>query len=167
MKLREVKMKNVQAMKDILYRMKQNYGAPATYIKILNDSTDSVTGQRTVQRDILFLKKVVELPEDVVRKYWYDIAFIKANTNFTYGAEVDIISKQVIIDVKDLKGHVIEQRDFIIINHERFHIEKIYLLEQNVGYLLSLKAAKGVSPYDVISLKVEQSLQMYGVAIND
>lgn len=161
-------MSNVQALKDILYHLKQNYGYPATLVKIIHEQTNSLTGERSVERDIVRLQKVVDLPEDVTRKFWYDMAFIKANTNFTYGAEADIKSKQIIVDCRDLKKRKIQEKDFILIRHERYSIKKVYDLQHNIGYLLDMQVAEGALPFDVINQSVNSRLQIAGgVTLND
>jgi hypothetical protein len=147
-----------------LYQLKQDYGFPVTLIKVLQEETNSATGNRVVQRDILQIKKAVDLPAETARRFWYDMAYIKANTNFTYGAEVDVKSKQIVIDKRDLKSKKITERDFIMIRHERFEIFKVYDLEHDLGYLLSLKLAEGSIPYDSIQLFANSNLQIYGVS---
>jgi hypothetical protein len=149
-------LSNTNFIKSILYNLQNEYGNKATFIKIISEQTNSLTGQRTVTRDILQLKKVVNLPEDVAKKYWYDMAFLKANTNFTYGGEVDVKVRQVIIVKKDLKGREITLQDFLIIDRLRYHITKIYDLEHDLGYLVQLKATKGPDPYTVIEEFVQQ-----------
>lgn len=157
-------MVNVQFLRDNLYHLKQQYGFPVTLIKIVHEETDSATGQRTVQRDIVQIRKAVDLPAETARKFWYDMAYIKANTNFTYGGEVDVKSRQIVLDARDLKKREVTERDFIIMGHERYEIAKVYDLEHRLGYLLSLKLAEGSLPYDVIERKVTSVLQMYGEA---
>lgn len=158
-------MNNVHFLRDTLYQLKQNYGFPVTLIKTISEETNSETGQRTVQREIVNIKKAVDLPAETARKFWYDMAFLKANTNFTYGAEADVISKQIIIDFRDLQGKKITERDYIIYDHERYSIKKVYNLEHKLGYLLSLEAAEGALPYAPIDVFVQQSLQIYGEAL--
>lgn len=136
--------------------MKLDYGKKATLIKVLSEQTNSLTGQRSVQRDVVQIKKVVYLPEDVAKKYWYDMAFLKANTNFTYGGEADVKTRQIIVEKKDLKNRKLTLEDFFILESERFHISKIYDLEHDLGYLVQLKAATGTLPYTVLSEFVQQ-----------
>lgn len=157
-------MNNVHFLRDTLYRLKLDYGFPVTLIKTIHEETNSETGLRSVQREIVNIRKAIDLPAETARKFWYDMAFIKANTNFTYGAEVDVLSKQIVIDSRDLQGRKITERDFIIYDHTRYSIKKIYDLEHKLGYLLSLQAAEGALPYAPISLFVQQTLQIYGDA---
>lgn len=157
-------MANVQFLRDTLYRLKLDYGFPVTLVKIVREETNSVTGQRTVERDIVKIRKAVDLPAETARKFWYDMAFIKANTNFTYGGEVDVQSRQIVLDNRDLKGREVTNRDFILMDHKRYEIDKVYDLEHRLGYLVSLKLAEGSLPYDVIERRVTSTLQLYGEA---
>lgn len=159
-------MVNVQFIKDALYHLKQNYGYTATLIKVLKDETNSETGQRTVTRDVVPIAKCVDLPSSTYRRFWYDMAFLKANTNFTYGGEVSVTDKEILLDARDLKKREVTTQDYIIIKHKRYEIAKVYDLEHNLGYLLSLKAAEGTTPYDIIALSVQSNLQLYGEAVN-
>jgi hypothetical protein len=159
-------MANVQHLRDILYQLKQDYGFAATLIKVSHEQTDSVTGQRSVTRSVVRIPKVVDLPSDTTRKFWYDMAFMKANTNFTYGAEQDVKSKQIIIDKRDLRRQEIKETDYISIRHERFSIKKVYDLEHGLGYLLDLQLAIGALPFDVIFQTASSRLQLAGEAVN-
>lgn len=159
-------MPNVSFLRNQLYFLKKDYGSPATLIQHIHEQTNTVTGERTVQRNILHLAKVVELPENMMRKFWYDVAFLKSNTNFTYGGEVDIFQKQIILDARDLKGAKLKQRDYIIMHHVRYVVEKATDMSHGLGYICGLKAADGTTPYDVISLKVQSRIKIAGGCAN-
>lgn len=158
---------NVLDIRNVIYGMKRDYGVKGTFIKIIREETNSVNGQRFVERQIVDINKIVVLPENLTRKFWYDVGFLKANTNFTYGGEVDVSTKNILIEQKDLKSLKITNKDYFVINHVRWHIHSVQELEFNLGSVVVLKTAPETDPYTVINLLTYNTIKIYGVCENE
>ncbi len=157
---------NILNIREVIYSLKRDYGVRGTFIKIIREETNSVSGQRSVEQKIVDINKIVVLPENLARKFWYDVGFLKANTNFTYGGEVSVVTKNILIENKDLNALTITDRDFFVLDFIRWHIEKVTELEFNLGYIVTLKTAPDSSPYNIININTFNTIQLYGVCVN-
>lgn len=157
---------NIRDIKAAIYTFKKNYGVHGTFIKIIREETNTVTGQRSVERRIVDIRQIVPLPENLTRKFWYDVSYLKSNTNFTYGGEVGVSTKMILVEGCDLKALKVTDRDYFVLDHVRWGIQTVQDLEYNLGFIVTLTTAKDSSPYTVIDLKTQSYLKIYGDPAN-
>lgn len=153
---------NIQFLRDAFYKMRLDYGRPGKVFQITSESTNSLTGKRTVQQNVIPIRDVVVAPISVVRKFFFDLAYMKANNNFTYGGDFDIADMIVFIDSK-LKVKI---EDELVLGKERWQIFKVQDVA-GVFTILSLKAQPAQPLYDVIEVGAKSNLQPYGGSTND
>jgi hypothetical protein len=158
---------NIQFMLRALYELKRDYGVPAVLIQVLQEETDSAKGVRSVLRDVVKINKVVPFSETSIKKFWYDIGYLRANSNFTYGGEVQIQTRQIVLQKKDIGKRTITTSDFFILEGIRYQVEKVYDLDFQIGYLISLKTAEGMPAASVIFVRAHNNLQISGGCVND
>jgi len=92
---------NHRQVKAILYQLKKIFG---TSITLINKAatTNYATGVITDSSSSTAIKKAILLPRKTTRQFDYDLSFIAANKNFTYGGMYDALMRWVIIDARDV-----------------------------------------------------------------
>lgn len=145
--------KNVlRETKKIIYNLKRQFGL-LMYVQYPsgNDVYNLETGEITRTITDIKIKRGVLLPEDTMRKFIYDLSFIAANKNFTYGGFFEKGSRVVLIDVKDLpKGFIIKNEMYINFHNRRYEIQKSSLIPDNdvAGYAWMVAIAESKSSSD-------------------
>jgi len=76
----------------------------------------------------------------MIRSFEYDLTYIAANKNFTYGGFYDDSSRLIILDYKDLKNSKLTPRinDIIVYNSREWLVKQIVSLDINYGYALTV-----------------------------
>ena len=115
----------------VLYSLKRKWSFRCVYQhpSDVPESLDTRTGVVTRSYTPITIRKAIILPEQMQRSYIYDLAYIAANKNFTYGGLFDKGSRYFIIETKDLHKHVPSDNDYIV------YAEKVYSIKEiiNVG----------------------------------
>lgn len=129
---------NLREIRIILYRLKRSYGLPAIIKRVDASHQDIKTGA-IIKTYLEFpIKRVIILPTKELRNFLYDLTYIAANKNFTYGAMFDQRSRAMIIDIKDApQGFVLTTNDHICFEDRRYEIKEFALAEHNQGWLLN------------------------------
>lgn len=154
---------NIQFLRDMLYSMKLNYGKPGQIYKIESEHTDSSIGVRTVVATVTSVRRMVILPSSVVRKFFYDLAYMKANNAFTYGGDVPITSTIVVIDWRDSPKNVVEIENHILMSGDRYTISKVENIA-DVFYLVGMSRVEGSVDYDIKNIAASSTLRLGGGA---
>lgn len=123
--------------KQILYRLKRNFGQSAIFHIPTENEYNITTGQTTRSYTDLTVRRVIVLPQDMKRLFAYDLAFIASNKNFTYGGFYDKFTRNMIIDKKDLKGNELELNWECTFKNKRYIIKSFTETENSAGYLIS------------------------------
>lgn len=152
---------NVQFLRDALYRMKVDYGVRGKIYKVLTEIVDSVTGLRVVKAQVTNIKKVILSANSVVRKFFFDLAYMKANNAFTYGGDMPVTSIIVFVDFKDIKCDRLEIENNFLINRIRYTIKKVENVA-DVFYIVELQRPEGVLNYNIEDIQACSDLELYG-----
>lgn len=155
-----MRRKQTQYIKRVLYTLKRGYGFPLTLLKIDEETYDKETGKRTAIIEHLKIKKAIVLPSDFTRKFDYDLAFIAANRNFTYGGFYDTSTRKIIIDATDLGDWDIEIEDYFIFDEKRWQIARVHEFELQTGFMIMGREVKGAPRYLVEEISLEDTLQL-------
>ena len=128
---------NLREIRIILYRLKRSYGLPATIRRPRSTSQDILTGDITQVYDEYLIKRVIILPSRNMRDFIYDLSYIAANKNFTYGGFFDSRSRWMIIDIKDCpRGFTLTENCNIVFETRQYEIKEFTLAEHNQGWLI-------------------------------
>ena len=127
----------------IIYRMKRQYGLPVIIRRRVNSVYDVETGKLSgTEQDIKVVRAPV-LEGRVLKSFFYDLSFIAANKNFTYGGYVDTNTRMVIFDAKDLpKTFETSDEDQVIFEDRIYEIKEIHPAEFIKGYLYIVRSTK-------------------------
>ncbi len=130
-------MANVlRQISSIIYRLKREFGLPAT-LRVVDDAYNIETGAVTPSNTGYTIARAIILPRRSIRDFVYDLSFIAANKNFTYGGLFDGDRRAIIIDAKDLPAGVRPTQDMIIIfDAEQYDILEVQRAENDRGYIL-------------------------------
>jgi len=131
----------LRQIKLIIYRLKRQYGL-LMYIKY--PSSDDVYNLETgaIVRTLMTItiRKGIVLPQKTTREFAYDLSFIAANKNFTYGGFYDPSVRNIIIDAKDLPtDFVITGNMYVVFDSRRYEIKENHKAENGKAWLLQVK----------------------------
>ena len=123
----------------ILYRLKREFGLPAR-LRVVAETYNLETGEVNPTNVDYSIRRAIILPRQSIRDFVYDLSFIAANKNFTYGGLFDVDRRIIIIDAKDLPSGVRPTQNMIIVfDTEQYDILDVQRAEMDRGYLLVCK----------------------------
>ena len=130
----------------ILYRLKRNYPAAVTLRKATANHFDLETGRVTRPQEIVDIHRATVLPERRIPDYIYDLSFIAANKNFTYGGNFSSSTRLVLIDKKDIPKHFeLALGDEVIFKNKIHALKVITDTADDRGYLLTVVSAGNIN----------------------
>lgn len=148
-------MDNLQFIDSDIYDLKREYGFPIDFYRINSSTVNRETGEKTVTRTVYHINLAVVLSVDTRRKFAYDIAYLAANKNFTYGAMYDQKIRSFLIDSKDL-NLVPNNSDYIIYDLKRYDILSVN--DYKNCFIIDGKALEGKPLEQILSSIVNQRL---------
>ena len=126
-----------QTMKRILYSLKHMFGQEIEIVWQSSNTRNLETGIKTVAKDSVMVRRGIVLPSKIKTSFSYDLAFIAAAKNFTYGALFDETRRRFIFDRSDLpSGFEIKTHYYLVVGGVRYDVEQVEEFEQNSGYLV-------------------------------
>lgn len=151
-------MNRLSFIRGVLYRLKRNYGSLADIYHQESETVDLATGRKTVVKTKLSVKRAILMPTRVHSSFSYDLSFLAANKNFTYGGIYALCDRVIILDRRDLPNEYDLSRDYmnkyIIIDLRRYEISEIEEFDHKAGYMVKLKHTKGAQLSQIVELKV-------------
>ncbi len=122
-------------IKRVIYRLKREWGTPMTLKRETTSlnvdtgvETPTVTATVTLPRGIL-------LPRKLSTDFSYDLSYIAANKNFTYGGFFGKTTRLVLLDAQDLGSYTVAKGDHVVVNSKRYTIDAIDEYEEGVGVI--------------------------------
>ena len=106
-----------------------------------------------ITRDLTYVKirRGVLLPQRVTREFVYDLSFIAANKNFTYGGFFQEGDRYIIVDAKDLpRDFEINGEMYVTIENRRYEIQEHRRVPEDLprGYAWLLRVKQVTSSDD-------------------
>lgn len=151
----------LQLIKKVLYRLKRSYGCPIAVYRQSPQTIDLATGKSSITRTSIEIKRAVVLPSKIHRGFTFDIGYLKANSNFTYGAVYTDATREIIIDRHDLpKGYTLDATDefYVVYQGKRWEIKVVEEFEFNLAYYLTLARVDGAIVNAIINERVRDHL---------
>jgi len=138
-------MSNLREIRKIIYRLKRQYGLPVTIKRPDELTYDLKTGATVKTFTEYNLKKVPVLPTKLLRDFAYDLSYIAANKNFTYGGYYDKDTRAIIIDKRDLpSGFFLTINDYVVFDGNQYNVKEVKLAEHNQAVLAIIEGVKNV-----------------------
>lgn len=155
----QLRRKQTAFIRRVLYSLKRAYGFPVTFCKIEDEDLDLETGKRSPTISYIKIRKAIVLPATLQQKFEYDLAFIAANRNFTYGGFYNTSLKRIIVDARDLGSFVFEIGNYFIYEEKRWEIAQIKEFDFQTAFDIIGREVKGTPRYMVEDFRIETTLQ--------
>ena len=91
----------LREIKKIIYGLKRAYGLPITLYQPLVTTPNFETGALIRTWTETIVNRAIVLPYKEQRKFEYDLSYLRAAVNFTYGGYYDVKRRIIIIDRDD------------------------------------------------------------------
>lgn len=154
-------MNSLVFIRRVIYNLKRRYGFPLDIYRIISTVTNRETGKKIQEKSKYHIKRAIVLPNQVQKRFAFDLAYLAANKDFTYGAEYLSNLRDIIIDVRDLpKEFEITINDYIIYDGKRYQIKIIEIAEHNQAYLIRMDHAPGSLPFEQHDVNVHNVLDL-------
>jgi hypothetical protein len=83
------------------------------------------------------------------RKFEYDLGYLAANKNFTYGGFYEPGDRFAIIDLSRNPDLSIDMKDYIVYDEDRYDMQRIEPLDTINGWLLHIRKTKDNKRYAI------------------
>lgn len=141
------------------------------YYKRGTNTVELDTGKRVVEYGVIKIRRAILLPTRLHRDFVYDLSFVAANKNFTYGGLFDTSERRLIVDVEDLpivndpaqSDHVFFE-EFLGQGREKYVIKEVALFENNRAFMFLVKRVRGQKAKRIFDKSVIHYASMSGVA---
>jgi hypothetical protein len=121
--------------------------------------TDFATGKQVEILHKLEIRRAVFLPAKALRDFSYDLSFIAANKNFTYGGFYDHRNRRILVDRRDIVADwPVDLNMHVLHRGKRWEIKNIFEYEDEECLVIILDGLTGARPMDQIDGQVDMDL---------
>lgn len=152
----------LRQVKVILYALKKAYGLQGYLYRPIDNITSVTTGKQSIDYKIIPIRQSIILPSSEARKFIYDLGYMAAAKNFTYGGFFDKELRVVIVENRDLQGIRPNLNDYFAYGDTLYKIEKTILAEDNSAWVLHLQNVSAKDDIVVPDYVVENSVVVSG-----
>lgn len=157
-------MANLKFVNDTLYSLEREYGQRIMIVMKTHVNSNPETGHLDVGKKLLRPKGII-LPVDHVRKFFQDVGFLRANSNFTYGGNIDFRDRTIVVRAKWLpRPFDTTLNHDILYKGKRYDSVKIEELHDGVAYIFTLKHTEGSLNYNLTDVRQEDNLEIQELA---
>ena len=149
----------------IVYRLKRNFGGRVVIVQTGEYTSNLKTGKSTQATAMIEVQRAPILPAKQRRDFDYDLSFIAANKNFTYGGFFDKVDTIVIIDNHDLvdqshKPAKLSNNDKVLIDGFEYEIVDITETQDRRSQILALRRTESTANADLVqsTIHLDQSV---------
>jgi len=157
---------SLQYIRRALYSLTRRYGASADIYRTTSSSTNNETGVIISERIVVRVRRMIRLPDSRSRQFAYDIAFLAANKNFTYGGTWDQGQREFIVLGSDLGTFKPTIGDWLVHDSKRWNVDKVEELDFHQGYLIKTKQIDGDSLCRILEHSASNTLSLTQEAEN-
>ena len=145
----------------ILYRLKRRYGSLVDIVYVTSNTVDRATGVETTTKSGVRVQRMIVLPSVIHREFSYDLAYIAAAKNFTYGGFFDTSERQFIVDTKDLPiDFEIKVDDYFVYDRVRYDVKKSERFEENRAYFITGKQNLALGVHQPIEIEIVDDMSL-------
>lgn len=126
-------------IKRVLYKLRQDYGLPVTYVVLGDPTIDYETGEQTIPETSYSISKMIKLPQRLS-------SFGKeVSSPFNYGGQSDRTKTRFVLEEREVPSGLTpdNRNQYILVDGSRFDVIEIVKLEDNSGYLIFTEAYEG------------------------
>ncbi len=144
-----------------LYMLKRAYGARIDIYVQGDVTTDTTTGDRTVDKTVYPIDNAIVLPSKLSRSDKRGISLISANKNIVQGGFYDATTRRFIIDRSDVPDlAMLTENDWIVFKGRKYQFESIQEFEDDVGWVITGKAVIGEVPEQIFLVSADNLMNL-------
>lgn len=131
-------MSKFRFLRSTIYKLKRRFGSSVTFKRIDESETpDYTTGVIEDQYiESKTVRNVIFLPFALSRNFSYDLSYIAANKNFTYGGFYDTEISTIVCDKRDLCGFSLDLDSWVMVCDVRYQVKKVLEAYQDSSILI-------------------------------
>ena len=142
-------------IKNVLYRLKLDYGTPIDIYRYGSQTVDTRTGEIVKPKTVINIQLAVVLDEGSKRQFVY------RDREFNYGGYFDTDKHACIIDAEDVPCDFIPtMEDYIVHAQKRWAVSSITELISSLGWVIMMKETQGVPPAQLLGESVCDNLDI-------
>lgn len=142
-------------MRRLLYNLQRRMGGRVDFYRDV-EALNTRTGKKTVAKTVWDRRLVVVLPSELKTKFVFDLSFIAANKNFTYGGNFDTTKRRLILGTREADGYVPQNDDYFVFENKRWQVSEVQTYEYDTGFLIVGTEVKGAPILQSVSTSVLQ-----------
>jgi len=155
-----------QRIRQSLYQLKKNYGAPIDIYKLVSSETDTRTGEKVSVITVTHVRRAVVVPARIDRSAQQTISIISANKQFVTGGHYDMSQRDFIIDRRDVPAiPELTADDWIVYNGRKYQVKTVETLEVDAGWIITGRELVGEIPAQIFDLRAESFLDLVASAL--
>jgi hypothetical protein len=159
-----------QRIRQALYQLKKDYGAPIDIYKLVASETNVRTGEKVITKTVTHVRRAVVVPARIDRVAQQTISLISANKQFVSGGTYDSSQRDFIIDRRDVPAlPELTADDWIIYNRRKYQVKTVEAFEVDAGWVVTARELVGEVPELILEERVKSTLalQPAGVPVGD
>jgi hypothetical protein len=129
-----------------LYGLERKYGVPADLYKVSVGVPNIETGDRGITTTKYHIPKMITHTATIHPKFDYDISYLAANKNFTYGG-IYAPNDRIVVFRNTWGLAEITMKDWVIYGDKRYGMVRIVALDFQLGWILHLRHTPDIKPY--------------------
>lgn len=158
-------------VRQTIYALKRIYPQRIELCRTSQNSTNYASGAISSSLTKVVIRKAILMPAKITRDFSYDLSFIAANKNFTYGAFYDKRVRMVLIDRRDLRRasptFPVDLNMHVLFGGRRWEVKSLMEYEEQEVIGLLLEATDGASVMDDHVETVSESVTLTEEAEED
>lgn len=155
---------NNKYINDCIYAFEREYGKQFLLVEIEHVGSNLSTGQNVIDKKVTPVKGVT-LPQTLARQFFYDVGYLRANSNFTYGGLDDHYDTWILVRRRKLPVNFNpDLNNEILFENKRYDKVKIEMLADGAAYIFKIKSVAGSLPYQQISRQGSDTLRFSELA---
>lgn len=148
-----------QRIRQALYQLKKDYGAPIDIYKLVSSETDARTGEKVITKTMTHVRRAIVVPSRMDRVANQTISLISANKQFVTGGHYDVNQRDFIIDRRDVPAlPELTADDWIVYNRRKYQVKTVESFEVDAGWVVTARELVGEVPEQIFDLHTESTL---------
>ena len=129
-----------QRIRQALYQLKKDYGAPIDIYKLVSSETNVRTGEKVITKTVTHVRRAVVVPARMDRIAKQTISVISANKQFVTGGHYDMSQRDFIIDRRDVPAMPeLTADDWIVYNRRKYQVKTVEAFEVDAGWVITAR----------------------------
>ncbi len=150
-----------QRIRQALYQLKKDYGAPIDIYKLVASETNVRTGEKVITKTVTHVRRAVVVPARIDRIAQRTISVISANKQFVTGGTYDASQRDFIIDRRDVPAlPELTADDWIIYNRRKYQVKTVEAFEVDAGWVVTARELVGEVPEQILEERVKSTLTL-------